>query len=197
MTKKQFYKVIRKLENAWEKKYRKEAKESDYSSVEVYYCDNMIKKEFEQAGRAKLQSQIDYITEMVSYQLWHGMAPDQGNFARIRKFLNMQLESPRKQNEPKYQVTFHGGFSENPVYVFAQRLGEIDFADSYDFLNFEIIQVSELATKRWTEKSIKGIIKEIKDDFAFDGFYPRIKVEGPMKDVVEKNASLNLVCRME
>jgi hypothetical protein len=196
MTKKQFYKIVRKLENAWERKYRREARKSDYETIEQFSDVGWTQKEFEQAGREKLQSQIDYITEMVSFQLWFGMAPVPSNLAKIRKFLDMQLTNPRKQNKPLYSITFHGGCSEHSVNVNVQRLGEVDFADSYDFLNFEIIQISEFGTKRWTEKSINGIIKEIKDDFAFDGFYPRIKVEGRMKVVVGKMVSLNLACRM-
>jgi hypothetical protein len=197
MTKKQFWKAVRKLENAWERKYRKEAKESDYATVEVYYDNDWTKKEIEQACRSKLQSQIDYITEMVSFQLWFGMASAPSNLARIRKFLNMQLQSHRKQNKPLYSITFHGGCSEHSVHVYAQRLGEVDFADSYDFLNFDIMQVSDFSTNQWTEKSVKDIIKQIKDDFAFDGYYPKIKVDGKMKEVLRKNGSLCLVCRME
>jgi hypothetical protein len=196
MTKKQFYKIVRKLENAWERKYKREARKSDYETIEQFSDVGWTQKEFEQAGRSKLQSQVDYITEMVSFQLWFGMAPVQSNLARIRKYLDMQLLHPRKQNTPRYQITFHGCSSEYPVFVRGQRLGEIDFADSYDFLNFDIIQISDFSANQWTEKSVKDIIKQIKDDFAFDGYYPKIKVDGKMKDVLRKNGTLFLVCRM-
>lgn len=196
MTKNQFKKAVKKLVNEWKRKHSREARESNYETLELYPDSSWSKEEFKEAGREKLESQIMYITEMVSFQLWFGMAPVPENLVIIRKFLDMQLLHPRKQNKPKYQITFHGGCSEYAVHVCVQDLGEVDFADSHDFLNFEIIQISELGTKRWTEKSIRGIIREIKDDFEFDGYYPRIKVEGSMKDVVGKNASLNLMCRM-
>lgn len=197
MTKNQFKKAVQRLIGAWKAKYTKEAQDSDYSSLDVWHDNDWTKGQIEEAGQEVLQSQIDYIAEMVSFQLWFGMAPIQSNLAIIRKFLDMQVENPRKNNKPAYAITFHGGCSEHSVHAYVQELGDVDFSDSYDFLNFDIIEVYRLGRKRWTEKSIKGTIKQIKDDFEFDGSYPKIKVEGKMKDVVRKNASLNLVCRME
>lgn len=50
--------------------------------------------------------------------------------------------------------------------------------------------------KKWTTASVKSIINEIKDNFEFDGYFPKIKVDGSLKKLIGKSDSLCLECRM-
>jgi len=180
----------------WERKYRAEAKKSNYETLEVYQGDDQTKKEFLEWARGCLAAQIEYIGEMVSYQIWHGMAPVPQNYARVKKFLNMQLKQHPWQHRPKYQITFEGSRTGYRPIIYVQRLGEIDFADSYDFLMFQIIQIVWLENKKWTKKKTMDIIEEIKGDFSFDGYCADIKVEGVDGDVIGKTGFLCLECKI-
>ena len=191
-----FRKSIRKLIREWEKKFRAEAKKSNYETLQIYQGDEQTKEEFLEWAEECLAAHVEYIEEMVSYLIWHGMAPVPQNYARVKKFLNMQLKHHPWQHKPKYQVTFESSRSFQMPVAYVQRLGEIDFTDSYDFLMFEIIQIDWLENKEWTKKKIKEIISAIKDDFSFDGYYADIKIDGDPGDVIGKNESLCLMCKI-
>jgi hypothetical protein len=191
-----FRKSIRKLIREWEKKFCAEAKESNYETLQIYQGDEQTKKEFLKWAEECLTTQIEYIEEMVSYLIWHGMAPVPQNYARVKKFLNMQLKQHPWQHKPKYQVTFEGSRSFQMPFAYVQRLGEIDFADSYDFLMFEIIQIDWLERKNWTKRKISDIIEEIKDDFSFDGYDADIKIDGVGGSPIGKERSLCLMCKI-
>jgi hypothetical protein len=191
-----FRKSVRKLIREWEKKFRAEAKDSNYKTLDIYQGDEQTKEEFLKWAEECLAAQIEYIEEMVSYLIWHGMAPVPQNYARVKKFLNMQLKHHPWQHKPKYQVTFEGSRSFQMPFAYVQRLGEIDFTDSYDFLMFEIIQIDWLENKVWTKKKIKEIISAIKDDFSFDGYYADIKTCGTPGDLIGKKGSLSLMCKI-
>jgi hypothetical protein len=191
-----FRKSVQKLIREWEKKFRVEAKESNYETLQIYQGDEQTKEEFLEWAKECLDAQVEYIEEMVSYLIWHGMAPVPKNFARVKKFLNMQLKQHHWKHKPKYQVTFEGSRSFQMPFAYVQRLGEIDFTDSYDFLKYEFIQIDWLENKNWTKKKIKEIISAIKDDFSFDGYYADIKICGSPGDLIGKKRSLSLMCKV-
>jgi len=191
-----FRKSIRKLIGEWEKKFRAEAKESNYETLQVYQGDEQTKAEFLEWAEECLTTQIEYIEEMVSYLIWHGMAPVPQNYARVKKFLNMQLKQHHWKHRPKYQVAFESSHSFQMPFAYVQRLGEIDFTDSYDFLKYEFIQIEWLENKKWTKRKISDIIEEIKDDFSFDGYGADIKIDGTTGDLIGKKGTLCLMCRI-
>ena len=191
-----FRKSIRKLIGEWEKKFRAEAKESNYETLQIYQGDEQTKSEFLKWAEECLTTQIEYIEEMVSYLIWHGMAPVPQNYARVKKFLNMQLKSHPWQYKPKYLISFDGCRTGQRPFVYVQRLGELDFADSYDFLGFQIIQIDWLEKKKWTKSEIARIIEEIKDDFSFDGYDADIKSDDVGGSLISKNGSLCLMCKI-
>lgn len=193
----QFKASARKLMILWAKEYRVEARKTNYETVDYCRGESESKKEFLEIVRKMLDDQITYITEMASYQIWHGMAPTKTNLARIKRFFNMQLPRNFKRYKISYQITFEGCAHGQSPFVYVEMLGDIDFADSYDFLNFDIIQIQLMGKKQWTAKSITSIIKEIKDDFQFDGYFPKIIVDGAMKDVVGNSTALYLRCKIE
>src|SRR5271157_5379253 len=100
-----FRKSVQKLIQEWEKKFRAEAKESNYETLQIYQGDEQTKEEFLEWAEECLTTQIEYIEEMVSYLIWHGMAPGPQNYARVKKFLNMQLKQHPWQHKPKYQIS--------------------------------------------------------------------------------------------
>ena len=77
---------------------------------------------------------------------------------------------------PPIAVTFWGG---SPVCarVYVEQLSDIDFEDSYAYLYFQIISVSNRDYKTWTRKRIKEVIQQIKEDMEFDGDEVEIELE--------------------
>ena len=62
-----FRKSIRNLIREWEKKFRAEAKESNYATLEIYQANEQTKAEFLKWAKEILAAQIEYIEEMESY----------------------------------------------------------------------------------------------------------------------------------
>ena len=191
-----FRKSVQKLIREWEKKFRAEAKELNYETLQIYQGDEQTKEEFLEWAEECLTTQIEYIEEMVSYLIWHGMAPVPQNYARVKKFLNMQLKQLPWQHKPKYQVTFESSRIFYMPFAYIQRLGEIDFTDSYDFLKYEFIQIDWLENKNWTKKKIKEIILAIKDDLLFDGYDADIIIDDVGCSPIGKKGSLCLMCKI-
>ena len=77
---------------------------------------------------------------------------------------------------PPITVTFWGG---SPVCakLYVEELCDIDFEDSYAYLYFQIISISNNSYKTWTRKRIKEVIQHIKEDMEFDGDEVEIELE--------------------
>jgi len=77
---------------------------------------------------------------------------------------------------PPIAVTFWGG---SPVCarVHVEQLSDIDFEDSYTYLYFQIISISNRDYRTWTRKKIKEGIRHIKEDMEFDGDKVEIGLE--------------------
>jgi hypothetical protein len=78
--------------------------------------------------------------------------------------------------EPPITITFWGG---SPVCarIYVEELCDIDFEDSYAYLYFQIISISNNSYKTWTRNRIKEVIQHIKEDMEFDGDEVEIELE--------------------
>jgi hypothetical protein len=78
--------------------------------------------------------------------------------------------------EPPITITFWGG---SPVCarIYVEELCDIDFEDSYAYLYFQIISISNNSYKTWTRNRIKEVIQHIKEDMEFDGDKVDIELE--------------------
>jgi hypothetical protein len=78
--------------------------------------------------------------------------------------------------KPPITVTFWGG---SPVCarVYVEELQNIDFEDSYSYLYFDVISISNRDYKTWSRKRIGEVIHHIKEDMEFDGDEVDIELE--------------------
>jgi len=176
----EFIKEAYELYLVWEEVYRKEAKECDYEALDWVYCPKEGRedeKKYRRDIRAALQGQIEFIKHHVSLM---AIEPsERGTLSYIGRFLSMQhlIDEYFPDGErPPITVTFWGG---SPVCarVFVEQLFDIDFEDSYAYLYFQIISISNRDYKTWTRKRIKEVIQHIKEDMEFDGDEVKIELE--------------------
>jgi hypothetical protein len=177
---KDFIKKAYALYLEWEKDYRKEAKECDYQALDWVYCPKEGRedeKKYRKDIRAALQGQIEFIKYHVSLM---AIEPsERGTLRYIGRFLSMQhLIDPYFPDgeRPPITVTFWGG---SPVCarIYVEELCDIDFEDSYAYLYFQIISISNNSYKTWTRNRIKEVIQHIKEDMEFDGDKVDIELE--------------------
>lgn len=177
---KEFIKKAYQLYLEWEKVYRKEAKECDYQALDWVYCPKEGRedeKKYRKDIRAALQGQIEFIRYHVSLM---AIEPsERGTLHYIGRFLSMQhlLDQYFPNGErPPITATFWGG---SPVCarVYVEELSDIDFEDSYAYLYFDVISISNNSYKTWTRKRIKEVIEQIKEDMEFDGDVVEIELE--------------------
>ena len=175
---KEFIKKAYELYLVWEKVYRMEAKECDYQALDWVYCPREGRddeKKYRRDVRAALQGQIEFIKHHVALM---AIGPsERGTLHYIGRFLSMQhlIDFPDGERPP-IAVTFWGG---SPVCarVYVEQLCDIDFEDSYTYLYFQIISISNNSYKTWTRKRIKEVMEQIKEDMEFDGDEVEIELE--------------------
>jgi hypothetical protein len=177
---KEFVRKAYELYLEWEKVYRKEAKEYDYQALDWVYCPKEVredKKKYRRDVRAALQGQIEFIKHHVALM---AIEPsERGTLCYIGRFLSMQhlIDKYFPDGEkPPICITFWGG---SPICakVYVEQLSDIDFEDSYSYLYFDVISISNRDYKTWTRKRIKEVIQEIKEDMEFDGDKVKIELE--------------------
>ena len=177
---KEFIKKAYQVFLEWEKTYRKEAKECDCQALDWVYCPKEGRedeKKYRRDIRAALQGQIEFIKHHVALM---AIEPsERGTLRYIGRFLSMQhlIKKYFPDGErPPISVTFWGG---SPVCakVYVEELYDIDFEDSYAYLYFQTISISNNSYKKWTRKRIKGVIQHIKEDMEFDGDECEIELE--------------------
>ena len=164
----------------WEREYRKEAKECGYEALDWVYCPKEARedeKKYRRDVRAALKGQIEFIKHHVSLM---AIEPsERGTLSYIGRFLSMQHlveEYFPDEEKPPITVTFWGG---SPICarVYVEELSDIDFEDSYSYLYFRIISISDRDYRTWTRKRIKEVIQHIKEDMEFDGDQVDLKLE--------------------
>ncbi len=142
---KEFVKKAYELYLEWEGDYRKEAKEGDYQALDWVYCPKEGRedeKKYRRDIHAALQGQIEFIKHHVALM---AIEPsERGTLRYVGRFLSMQhLIGPYFPDgeRPPIAVTFWGG---SPVCarVYVEQLSDIDFEDSYAYLYFQIVSIS-------------------------------------------------------
>jgi hypothetical protein len=177
---KDFKKKAYELFSEWEDASRKEVKECDYQALDWVFCPEEGRedeKKYRRDIRAALKGQVEFIKYLVA--LLTLPEPTKNNVHQIEHFLSMQHlvdEYFPDGKRPPITVTFWGG---SPVCarVYVEQLSDIDFEDSYAYLYFQTISISNNSYKTWTRKRIKEVIQHIKEDMEFDGDEVEIKLE--------------------
>lgn len=177
---KDFKKKAYELFLEWEKNYLKEVKGCDYEGLDWIYCSDEARedeKKYRREIRSALKEQIDFIKYHVALLTFPSQTEETLN--RIKRFLSMQhlIDKYFPDGEkPPITLTFWGG---SPVCarVYVEELTEIDFEDSYAYLYFQTISISNVNFKTWTQKKIKDVIQHIKEDMEFDGDEVEIELE--------------------
>ena len=197
---KDFIKKAYELYLDWERDYRKEAKECDYEALDWVYCPKEIREDerkYRRDVRAALQGQIEFIKYHVSLM---AIEPsERGTLSYIGRFLSMQHLIGKyfpDGKRPPITVTFWGG---SPVCakVYVEQLVDIDFEDSYTYLYFRVISISNHDYKTWTRKRIKEVIQQIKEDMEFDGDKVKIELEGEWEVNKPGSHEISLCCEVK
>jgi hypothetical protein len=195
---KEFVKKAYALYSVWEKIYRMEAKECDYQALDWVYCPKEGRedeKKYRRDVRAALRGQIEFIKHHVALM---AIEPsEKGTLRYIERFLSMQhlIDFPDRERPP-ITVTFWGG---SPVCarVYVEQLSDIDFEDSYAYLYFQIISISNNSYKTWTRKRIKEVIEHIKEDMEFDGDEVEIELEDDLGVNEPGSHEISLCCEVK
>jgi hypothetical protein len=195
-----FKKKVYELFLEWEKTYRKEAKECDYEALDWVYCAKEVRedeKKYRKDIRAALKGQIEFIKYHVGLM---AIEPsERGTLSYIGKFLSVQHLIDKyfpNGRKPPITVTFWGG---SPVCarVYVEELSDIDFEDSYSYLYFDVISISNRDYKTWTQKKIKEVIQHIKEDMEFDGDEVEIELEDDWGVNEPGSHEISLCCSVE
>ena len=177
---KEFVRKAYELFLKWEETYCEEAKECDYEALDWVYCPKEARedeREYRKDIRVALQGQIEFIKHHVSLM---AIEPsERRTLSYIGRFLSMQhlVDKYFPDGErPPIAITFWGG---SPVCarVYVEELSDIDFEDSYAYLYFQIISISNRDYRIWTRKRIKELVQHIKEDMEFDGDQVDIELE--------------------
>ena len=197
---KEFIRKAYQLYLVWEKMYRIEAKECDYQALDWVYCPKEGRedeKKYRRDVRAALQGQIEFIKHHVALM---AIEPsERGTLRYIGRFLSMQhlIDQYFPDGErPPIAVTFWGG---SPVCarVYVEELSDIDFEDSYAYLYFQVISISDRNCKTWTRKRIKEVIQQIKEDMGFDGDEVEIELEDDLGVNKPGSHEISLCCEVK
>jgi len=164
----------------WEKGYRKEAKECDYEALYWAYCPKEARedeKKYRKDILAALQGQVGFVKHLVALMAIE--SSERGTLNYIGRFLSMQhlIDKYFPDGEkPPIAIAFWGG---SPICarVYVEELSDIDFEDSYAYLYFDVISISNCNFKTWTRKRIKEVIQHIKEDMEFEGDRVDIELE--------------------
>lgn len=168
------------LEN-WDTVYRKEVRANNYcplywAPVEDGASDKeMVNQTF--TAEWALTIQAEFIQRYACFMALDGA--NTKNLLRIRRFLAYQCSSyaPRLNVCPAFTLTFWGGCHPGAVQVKVDELREFDFADSWSEVMYHDIHVSTAQWSTWTRTRIGTVIDHIVDDFEFDGYEAKVKLE--------------------
>ena len=197
---KEFVRKAYRLYLEWEQQYRKEAKECDYEALDWVYCDKEGREDerkYRRDVRAALQGQIEFIKYHVSLM---AIEPSERGTSRyIERFLSMQHLIGKyfpDGKKPPITVTFWGG---SPVCarVHVEELVDIDFEDSYTYLYFQVISISNRDYKIWSRKRIREVIRQIKEDMEFDGDKVKIGLENDWGVNKPGSHEISLCCEVK
>ncbi len=123
-------------------------------------------------------------TEFIFLYIHHMMigSDTKDNLKIIEHFLSMQ---GAMNTENRMQIQFLLGDSVPEVYVYVDNFSEVDLADTYGLTEFKMMHIYNANMKKWTLKTIRELIRDVKDDFRFDGYEPKLdyRYAGPLLEI--------------
>ena len=165
-----FWKEVKKRVKKWEKQYRKNAANGTMENIESLTGidakrlsgrkkTTLAKKAFERQITFIKYMAVCYMTGKMNYQ---GLK----SLDRMLKLLDMTV-SLKKDEKAPWMVAF---FMDDGLCVFlaADALNEIDFADAYAGTGFIGFCVYERDRNHWTPAPAKRVEKQIKHDLTYD-----------------------------
>ena len=125
----------------------------------------------EEGNGIQNESFPDEQMEFIRLYLGHMMLSGDSNahLEEIEHFLSMQGAI---NTNDRMEFRFLLG---NPpeVFVYVDNLIDIDMADTYGLTGFQTMHIYNAREKKWTQRAIKKLLREIKEDFEFDGYEPQ------------------------
>lgn len=109
-----------------------------------------------------VEDQINFVTQYVACAICDGTSKE--NLNRIKHFLSMQ--SAQNVGE-RIELRFTGG-SPIEAYAFVDSLKDIDIADVFFITNFDNMIAYREKMKKWTGRTAKTFLNEVKKDVLFD-----------------------------
>lgn len=140
--------VVSLLDN-WEKRFRAE-------------CAIKRPEQFVSPPGNIVEDQINFVTEYMACAIVDGTTDEK--YERVEHFLSMQSAQNLAQ---RFELRFLGG---DPLeaYAHVDSLEDIDIADAFFITDFERMIVSRPQLKKWTPRTAKRFIEEIRGDVLFD-----------------------------
>lgn len=109
-----------------------------------------------------LKDQINFVTEYVACAIIDGASDEK--FEKIEHFLSMQSAQNIGQ---RFELWFVGGLPLE-AYAYVDSLKDIDIADVFFITEFESMDVYRPKLEKWTKRTAKRFIDEMKKDVLFD-----------------------------
>lgn len=109
-----------------------------------------------------VEDQINFMTQYVACAIIDGTGDE--NCEKIEHFLSMQSAQNIGQ---QFELWFIGGLPRE-AYAYVDSLKDIDIADVFFITEFEGMDVYRPKSEKWTKRTAKRFIDEIKKDVLFD-----------------------------
>lgn len=124
-----------------------------------------------------LDDQINFVTEYVACAVID--AAMAGTYEKIKRFLSMQTAD---DVENRFELRLVGGNHIEPI-VYVDSLRDIDVADIFYVTDFECMFVRRPRSEKWTVKTAKLFLADLKQDILFDFPNAVIKIDGPRTNI--------------
>jgi hypothetical protein len=123
---------------------------------------------FSRKTKTLLQRQLIFVQYCATCKMLGSST--KANLAAIKQWLSMQQISHVSRNSPPpYIVSFYLS-DETRLFLAADNLKDIDFADIYSATFFEYISISNRKWKYLTKATLYSTLKLVHDDMAFDQY---------------------------
>jgi len=126
-------------------------------------------EEGDEFGEAFVNDQIEFIRQYLGFLLLAG--PHEETLGRIKYFLNLQ---GMLKDEDEIELRFVGGEPDG-VYVYVSCLNDIDLDDVHSITGFHTLLSYREGGKKWTKRTAKSFIEEVRSDLEYDGDEVKLK----------------------
>lgn len=180
--------------NEWTEMYKQESRKCRYN-IDItgppFLDEELQAIRIAKKGR---DVTINFIQHYCSFILLSGFSVQV--LERLKTFLSYQHFADEFFDEnkiPEFEITFQGSIIRGAITVNFNDFREFDFADTFSILEYELIYILNRRQKTWTQKRIKQIITDIKDDLEYDGYEAELSLS--MGEVGQPaNESIEITC---